>query len=372
MMDLTVVSVCLLALSVVSILLNSLCLYIKKQTPSLSKTASSILITNLLCIHLFQGIVVFPLYVGKKLKVSHTFWARFFANGFRFSYMLSFYGNCLGVLSISVDRLLAVVLLNHYKVYVSRRNIKRFLHFVAFYVLLLCIVPFFHAHYSNHIQQTGILQNVTSEWSLQNETGVVRLYYYEPSDAWTIFMLCVNCALPYLVVVSCYVFILHRLNSMNQTFTRKHDTMELVQRNTDHQPTTDHRTNSIDVTSTNEERNRSKQILKITILVTIIYGVCWTPSIVYYLLMDICATCFPLHYRTSSHEEYVSFLVKFLAFLNSTLTPSIYCFRHNEFRSSLKRIFRYVGSTLHSEDESTSVGSKGYRSKTTLLCSSVT
>jgi len=81
--------VVLIVLAVIAIALNSLSIYIIYiicTTKALWKRNSSLLLVNLLSVHLFQGLLVFPFYAGKKVKQDFKP-AQVFANGFRFSYM---------------------------------------------------------------------------------------------------------------------------------------------------------------------------------------------------------------------------------------------------------------------------------------------
>ena len=169
-------------------------------------------------------------------------------------------------------------------------------------------------------------------------------------------MLSFNCALPYFIIVLCYVFIICRVRNMAipVELHQTQESIDLVNRTNKTNVKNDKyvKSRSNNVKGTNEE-TRSKQILKTTLMVTIVYGVCWSPSIVYYLLMDICKTCFSLHYKCSSYEKYIAFVVKYLQFLNSIATPSIYCFQHTEFKGSLKRIYQPFSSSFqrHGTDE---------------------
>ena len=336
-MYVTAIAISLFALSMLAIVLNSLCLHIIRKSPSLNGKASLRLIANLLCIHLFEGTIVFPSYAGKRLQSTSLFWARLFNNGFRFSYMISFYGNCLSVLAISTDRFLSVYLLKRYSVIVNMRRVNQFLIVLWIYVIGLSIIPFFDIKQTNEsFHYTRDTENNT------NITADYRLYYYVQADEWTIFMLCLNCAVPYLLVVLCYVYIISKLKQMEifeEEYGNKNERFELVNIQGE----------KVKLKKKVKEILSSKQLTYIALLVAVIYGVCWVPSIIYYLLWNFCKTCFSANYEESTQETYISYIVKYFAFMNAVATPAIYCFRHTEFKNSLNSIVANLGCKVTSE-----------------------
>ena len=339
MLDSNAVVTSLILFSIIAIFLNSLCLYIVKTTYKKDK-ASSWLLINLLVVHLFQGVVVLPFYLGKKLYICNILWAQVFANGFRFTHMLSFYGNCLGVLSISVDRFLAARLLTCYKIVVTKKTVERYLIILWLYIIGLCIVPFFNfqkgqsdlGSYDLLITPNGTCHEnpftpVQSDTCRAYSPGVT-LYYYTPPKDWVIFMLSCNAAIPYFLIISCYLYIIIRLRNIavNQKTPLKtvRNALGLLQGKI--------------IYIQQKDILRYKRLKYLTFLITITYGLFWSPSIIYYLLIDICGKCFPCNFNGSVLEQYVGYVVKYLAFSNSAAAPALYCFFHSEFRKSFWKL----------------------------------
>ena len=142
MLDLTGVTLSLLLLSFFAILLNTFCLHVIRIRKSFRSKPSTLFLINLLLTHLVQAILVLPMYVGKSFKPDQVFAKRLFKNGFLFTYLLSFYGVCFGVLLISFDRFLATYLLNKYKIYVTSRNALWGIIVSWLYIFILCLIPF--------------------------------------------------------------------------------------------------------------------------------------------------------------------------------------------------------------------------------------
>ena len=191
--------------------------------------------------------------------------------------------------------------------------------------------------------------------STSNNTTVptfsLELMLYQPSAAWTNFMLIFNCGLPYILIINCYLYIMYKVNKISLPPEQPSETFELMSNEQRNRNIHSRLCANTHETRTTNETTRTKRILRTTIMVTVIYGVCWTPSILYYILMDICTHCFPLHFKCSEYERYVAFCVKYVEFLNSVATPSIYCFQHAEFRESLELLIRRLKSTMRKQHE---------------------
>lgn len=333
----------LFLLSIVSVLLNTICLYILNTSTWLKEKASSCLLRNLLVVHLFQGLAVLPLYGAKKMQVCDASWSQIIANAFRVSYMLCFYGNSLGVLCVSFDRYLAAKLLSSYKVLVTKRSVERTLTIIWIYIISCCLIPFVNLSSAksalsqvNHLTLSENNNTCTEIASMKNGTCVwckegFKLYFYTPTRDWVVFMLSCNTGLPYIIIVLCYIYIMRRLKSVTKKY-RAHDVQSgiglLMADNL--------------TFIRKKELSKYKRLTALTFLITITYGVLWTPSIIYYLLIDVCQSCFPLTFYKSMTEKYLGYTVKYLAFLNAAVTPALYCFFHAEFRRSLwKRTYLF-------------------------------
>lgn len=307
----------LIVLSLAAIGLNVLSIYIITTVRALWKRSSNLLLLNLLVVHLFQGIFVFPLYAGKKFKGLDFEVAQFFANGFRFTYMLTFYGTCLGILCIALDRFLATYLLTKYKTIVTRKRVSIGLILLWVYIFALCLIPFVDVSAPQYT-------NITTK------TVKRKFYVYQQQREWVLFMLIVNTAVPYVLIILCYVYIIYRLKRMGMYNTSPASTLPRTVQVVDN--------NGKTVTLKNKDIQKHKQVTKLTLILTFMYGLFWTPSIIYYPLKEDCKSCFPVNYEDSELEQYVGYITKYLAFLDAAAAPLVYCFMHKEFQHSLERI----------------------------------
>lgn len=343
MLNITAVVVFLILLAVVAVFLNILCIYIIRTSKNLRDKPSSLLVLNLLVVHLAQGLFVFPFYAGKKLKVASLFWGRVFANGFRFSYMLTFYGTCLGVLFISVDRFLAAFWFNKYKPRVTKRRVKLVLVLLWIYIISLCLIPFIPQEKTEISSKAGNVTKINSTLSINstllmnsslqsNSTKKNRpqFYFYVQQKEWVVFMLCVNTALPYLLIILSYVHIIHKLKIIENVRTgergRSHSAITLIDRS------------GKEIELRKKDIRKYKEVTLLTFILAITYAVFWTPSTIYYPILDMCKNCFPEDYDDSPLEQHIGFIVKYLAFLDAVAAPLIYCFHHGQFRKSLLRM----------------------------------
>ena len=324
--------VALVILAFIAVFLNSLGLYIIRTTKTLWKRNSSLLLMNLLAVHLFQGVFVFPFYAGKKVKQDFVP-AQVFANGFRLTHMLTFYGTCLGILVIAIDRFLATILLTKYKVLVTRRRVKIALVALWVYIVGLCLVPFIDVEGPNYGER---FNPVTNETVIYEKP---KFYVYQQQREWVLFMLIVNTALPYVLIIACYIFIGYRLRRMqvyhpaplsNDKHSKNSVAMTTLGESHPHA--------GENVPLKKKDVDKYKQVTKLTLILTAIYGVFWTPSIFYYPLKEDCKNCFPDNYEDSELEQYLGFITKYLAFLDAAAAPLVYCFMHKEFQKSLERI----------------------------------
>ena len=342
--------VALLVLATIAIVLNSLSIYIIFTSKQLMKRNSTLILLNLLIVHLCQGIFVLPFYAGKKIK-QDLLPAQVFANGFRLTYMLTFYGACLGILLVAVDRVLATFLLTRYKIIVTRKRVKIALVVFWVYVVGLCMIPFVDTEgsilkpkFDPIANRTDPIANRTDP--IANRTDPIanrtvtydekpeeKFYVYNQQPQWVMFMLIVNTAAPYVVVVLCYTYIackLTRLQSYQAVSPSgkrsKYAVEQLKQESEEARPLK------------KKDIEKHKQVTKLTFILTVIYGIFWTPSIIYYPLKEDCKSCFPDNYEDSELEQYLGFITKYLAFLDAAAAPMVYCFMHREFQKSLERI----------------------------------
>lgn len=290
-MDNTVAIVILSTTSVFVVLLNSFCVYIILQSKKLARKPSSILILSLLTLHLIQGACVMPFYALKK-----SYDNKAFCDLFRLTYMITFYGACLNVLLISIDRLLATILMMSYKVKVTTKRAITVITLSWLYIISICMIPF---------------SNNNSDCS------------YNPRKTWTLFMLFTNCAIPYMLVVLIYVIILFKVRH------------------------TEHLRNKMSTKTRHRNKERqstllNKRLTRFTLYIVITYGIAWAPSTTYYILEQTTAL-FTGNYYKSTLASYISFFTKYIKFLEGVTTPILYCYFHDGFRKE----FRYLSATRH-------------------------
>merc|ERR1719494_540598 len=102
-----IVILALKILSVLAVTVNIFCLIIVIKTKNALNKPSTIFIITLLSTHLLQGVLTLPLYVAKRTTPRSSPTYRYVCDGFRFTYIITFYTTCLTMLIISIDRLLA-------------------------------------------------------------------------------------------------------------------------------------------------------------------------------------------------------------------------------------------------------------------------
>ena len=320
----TVIIALLVILSIVAMAINTFCIYVIIRSKSLLKRPSTLLLLNLLIVHLLQSIIVFPFYAAKKGDPA----SRLACDGFRFTYMLTFYLAVLSVTLITADRAIATFLVMKYKEIVCKRRILLAIFAIWIYTIFLCILPF-----NGGSQPKAItVQNVTS-----NSSYVIYKApkcYYKQTKLWTTLMLLINCVIPYGLIVLSYQCIIRQIYNI-ETRSRSR-TLTFPERARSDTTTT---VNSLRVT---EEVKKNKTITNLSLILSIVYLILWLPSVLYYNILHFCPKrCFSSDYFDSTAEMYIGFLVKYVAFLDALAAPLIYCFYHQEFRNEANKCFKW-------------------------------
>lgn len=305
----TAIVVLLSISSVLVTLINMLCIYVIFHSNKLLKKPPTILITNLIGTHMIQGVFVIPTYALRKANIDAGLSVeKFLCDSFRFTYMLTFYLATISVLLLSVDRLLAVKLLNRYDKTVTRKRAAIVTIVAWIYIFLLCILPFIPFKRSTALAKS-------------------KCSYNHPSE-WTIFMLLVNSLIPYIIVIICYKQVEKKLSSLHEyfvktTITDSGDEIPSVKRKRER-----------------EQRKTSynTKITKLTFLIILSYGITWAPSIIYFLCQHIFPGMFHEDYYGSKTERRLSFLMKYINFFDAIGAPVLYCYYHDEFKLEFKRI----------------------------------
>ena len=324
-------------MSFVIVFINGGCIYIIYSSKVLRQKRASIFVYSILTLHLLQGCFVIPFYAAKKSKHEKSVAERkLICDGFRLTYMVTFYGACINVLLIGGDRLLAVQLMTSYKIFVTRKRAIVATVSLWAYTVLLCLIPFIP----------------------QEEPKFCR---YNQQDEWTTFMLFINTLLPYVVVIVSYVYITIKLDKMAQKTRSYSDHQEEVL------PPVPKKSRALSTFTmfvlnkrheNEEEQERDKNIRKVTKLTFIIilaYGLTWAPSIFYYTLLKVAPSLFSEEYLNSPAESYVTFFIKFITFFDAIFTPIIYCYFHNDFRREFDKFWhnlRKRSDVIEIKDES--------------------
>lgn len=417
MLEISAVVASLLILSLLSLLLNIFCIRITIKSTKFNEKPSIAFILNLLFIHVFQALVVYPVYAAKKLTegfvgtdgssfVSHCFWKNSFNDLFLISYLISFYGTCLSALNISLDRFLATYLLKRYKLYVSIKNVLRVISITWIYVLLLCGLPFLSKKdntldvecaemkrcakvmddsstykdvcsigddsirnsikfFVEKITTTHSGDRIPTECSTffaksinltfpntamspvfknntynhaENKTSNPKCqrwkHSYIPQKEWTIFMVFFNSAMPLLITILCYVYVILRLKKLKPLCKSINDNRNMLKV---------------------KEFHKYQCVTRLTLFISFAYTLCWSPSIIYYTVLSVCEKCFPDNWDNSVTEKHLVYIIKYLLFINSLLSPLIYTKQLRDLKRHLSKIrISYPINPLPTIDEGTS------------------
>lgn len=355
----------LIILSIIAMVTNGACIYIISKAKELSSNPSSYLIQNLLIVHFLQGLLAFPLYAAKKHGTESIFWKQMICDGFRVTYMMTFYLAVFSVFLITIDRFVAVFFVMRYQELVDWKRVIYFIIGVWVYITLLCLIPFLNFGQKNEnddfmnidvnsdmkTNATILINHRDSANSTKNlkKDGGVQCHYNQ-SKLWTTLMLSVNCLVPYIAIVILYQLITYKIHQM-ETKTKAMTSSSAYD---------DNMTSS---ESKAKEFSRSKKITKVSMILSIAYMVTWSPSIVYYILWSVCPdTCFSRDYKSSNAENYVSFSMKYLAFLDAIASPFIYCMLSERFRHFIP-CSTTSSTTTHQNNDSVALLSKENRSQ---------
>ncbi|XP_012562195.1 beta-2 adrenergic receptor isoform X1 [Hydra vulgaris] len=311
----SIATLSVLSLGVVTV--NFICLVIVRASKKMSNRPSIHFIINLLIVDLLQGLFVIPIYAIRKLNTQSRFWDSVICSSFRFLYMLTYYMSIFCVLLIALDRYIATTFVFKYKTLIKVKTVRIIITATWVYVTALCLIPFFKT-------------------STQSDNDFC---IYRQTDAWTITMLILHCFVPYLVILYFYKSIFKHIRDIEKESGRTDDTsLSDGATFSQHNVSTFNGINAIYLSIKNKKRipENTRNILKISVFISICYAICWTPSVIYYVLSTFCREkCFSKTYMNSVNQTYLEFVIKYLGFLNSLAAPMIYCFTVKEFRFQL-------------------------------------
>ena len=300
-----IVILALKILSVLAVTVNIFCLIIVIKTKNALNKPSTIFIITLLSTHLLQGVLTLPLYVAKRTTPRSSPTYRYVCDGFRFTYIITFYTTCLTMLIISIDRLLATRHIYSYRKLVTPLRAKAITVLISVYMLIICCIPFIPFHHLN---------------SQPGEIVKKEACSYNYPRWWTTAMITSHALLPYVLSIFCHLLVIRNLRK----------SFKIVQNSTKRnskKPVT--RT-----TSTDSQKAVEGHVTKITMVLSLTYGILWGPCILYFALMSVCQICFSKKYFISTEEQYIGFFVKFFVFCDAVAGPIIYCLNHKDFRKT--------------------------------------
>lgn len=266
-------------LTVFVAVINIYCIIVILYSKRLHK-GSHLAICSLLLAHALQGVLVIPLYAIRRAKITND---PSLCTMFRFTYLFTNYASCISLLIISLDRCFGVTYPLKYKIFITPQRMLSWLAGAWLYVLALCCIPFFKSNY---------------------KCG------YIPQNEWTIGMLLANTMVPFIVIFVCYFIIFGKVKQV--LHNRR---VELKRKLT---------------VNTRALRKQWKKS-KITVVIVFFYVVCWGPGFVYYTLEKLCKVCFQEGWDKTKAEQYVTFVIKLLTFVDGIIAPLLYCLSNKSF-----------------------------------------
>ena len=313
----SIVIVVLSVLSICVVFVNTFCVVVIAKSKKLHSRPSAVFILSLITTHLIQGLLVLPFYALKRAKLPNPVIQKISCDGFRFTYMITFYGACINVLIISLDRFLAIKLLNTYKQQITMKRACYIIVIAWSYTLFLCLLPF------APLKKT--LSTATSKCS-----------YNQPKE-WSIFMLLVNTLIPYIIITVIYTFVRTKVMRLGKV-TDIHNIKRSDSAVDPHYKVST--TTKCSMIPVNDGSDKFRQrVFNVTFLIVLSYGITWAPSVIYHLLTLLTPSLFTKSYFNSTEEKYISFIIKVFTFLDAIGAPVIYCYHHDEFRQECRKIF---------------------------------
>ncbi|XP_066917808.1 alpha-1B adrenergic receptor-like [Clytia hemisphaerica] len=291
-------------LSILITLVNVICITVILACPKLRQKPPMVFIVNLLATHLLQGVFVLPIYAVKKSKDYPLDLYPFVCDAWRLSYMLTFYGTCINVLLVAVDRYVATKYAMSAKIVLTTKRCRIICAVAWIYITALCLIPFIPLERSRSLKTS-------------------KCNYNQPKQ-WTIFMLMANTVVPFLLVTLIYAYIIQILRQTSSTLQKVNSIRNETPRKKikGGQPKTSSPIN--------------KKLTWLTIKITLTYGVTWLPSIVYYNIVTIAPDTFSAEFYVSDTESLITFFIKYITFFDAVLAPIIYCHQSRDFRRAFR------------------------------------
>eukprot|EP00057_Strongylocentrotus_purpuratus_P032083 XP_786587.2 PREDICTED: apelin receptor B-like [Strongylocentrotus purpuratus] len=272
--------------SFVGIVGNLLVIIVLFQRRRLCRSTDT-LIGGLACADLLTSVflirIPLPAYIPKT-------WYAFSASVTASTYLL---------MSISVERYIAVVYPLHFKRLITRRRVSIFIIIVWFLSVLSGLFAFI-------VYGVDAKNQCTEQYTFANAQTIIAYYWF-----------CLRLAVPCLTMLVTQILIARNLSQQFRSFR------DITHATT---PTNGNKASSFHIVA----RNR---VLKLMLTVIIIYIVCWTPNQIAYLGYSL--GWVPISYLNSPLHR----MLTVLGFYNSCANPIIYAARYPEFRNALKDMF---------------------------------
>lgn len=285
--------------------LNSICIYIIVRRKKLfQQKPSTLLVLSLLTMHLLQAFLVMPFYAFYEIKGNLR--SSIVCTGFRLFYLITFYMGVFNVFMISIDRFLALRLKTRYKNLITSKRTFIMFFCMWIYVIAICLIPF------------------------ENNTKICA---YNPQNQWILFMLLANCALPYMLTVVLYGYILYVLQKYSSKLSNNDN------RSINHSANNSNNINGKKSRKSKKQSNTSNtRITRNTMILISTYGLTWTPSIIYFTLEELSPDVFPATYKGSTAEEYVFFFMLYIKFVEGIASPIIYCYLNGYYKRIIRKL----------------------------------
>ena len=129
-------------LSICIVIVNVLCIGVIIASTKLRQKPPTVFILNLLVTHLLQGVFVLPVYALKKAKTYPKDLYPLVCDAWRLSYMLTFYGTCINVLLVAVDRFIATRFAVSTTIRLTTARCRVICGVAWLYMVMLCLIPF--------------------------------------------------------------------------------------------------------------------------------------------------------------------------------------------------------------------------------------
>ncbi|XP_054751104.2 D(2) dopamine receptor-like [Lytechinus pictus] len=204
------------------------------------------------------------------------------------------------LMSISVERYIAVVYPLHFKRLITRRRVSIFIVIIWFLSILSGLFAFIVYGVDAETNQCA------EQYTFDNAQTIIAYYWF-----------CLRLALPCFTMLVTQVLIARNLSQQFRIFKDVNNATKMT--NGSQAP-------SFHIVA----RNR---VLKLMLIVIVIYIVCWTPNQIAFLGYNL--GWVPESYLNSTLHRFLTLL----GFYNSCANPVIYTARYPEFRNALKDIF---------------------------------